>query len=84
MRRLWALVSSAIVLGPALVLFASLSTAQEAKLPRVGVILNDSPGPLFDSFRRGLAELGYVEGRSVIFEARFARGQLDRVVRTCR
>jgi ABC-type uncharacterized transport system substrate-binding protein len=79
MRRLRVLVSSTIVLGLALVLSASLSTAQEAKVPRVGIILNDGPGPVFDALRQGLAQLGYVEGRNIVIEGRFAQGQLDRV-----
>ena len=33
------------------------------------------PGPL----REGLRELGYVEGRNVTYEARFAEGKLDRL-----
>ena len=53
--------------------------AQETKLPRVGIILNDGPGPVFDALRQGLAELGYVEGRNIVIEGRFAEGHLDRV-----
>jgi putative ABC transport system substrate-binding protein len=79
MRRPSFLMLTTIVLTLALALSAGSPTAQEAKLPRVGVILNDGPGALFDSLRRGLAERGYVEGRNVVFEARFARGQLGRV-----
>jgi putative tryptophan/tyrosine transport system substrate-binding protein len=73
------LIPSTIVLGLALVLSANVSTAQQAKLPSVGVILNDGPGPIFDTLRQGFAELGYVEGRNIVVEGRFAHGQLDRV-----
>jgi putative ABC transport system substrate-binding protein len=52
---------------------------QDIKVPRVGVILNDSPGPVFDALRQGFAQLGYVEGRNIIIEGRFAHGNLDRV-----
>ena len=34
--------------------------------------------PLFDAFRQGLSDLGYVEGRNIVIEARFAEGQYDR------
>ena len=79
MRRLSTFLAKAFVSSLPLMMSANLSLAQESKVPRVGVILNDGPGLLFDTLRRGLAERGYVEGRNVIFEARFARGQLDRV-----
>jgi putative ABC transport system substrate-binding protein len=35
--------------------------------------------PLLDRFRRGLRELGYVEGRNLILEPRFAEGKLERL-----
>jgi putative ABC transport system substrate-binding protein len=40
-------------------------------------MVSGSPG-LLAAFRQGLRELGYVEGRSVVIEARDARGVLDR------
>src|SRR5262249_14774803 len=58
----------------------SLSPAQDAtRHPRVGIISNDGPGPVFDALRQGFAQLGYVEGRNIVFEGRFAHGNLDRV-----
>ncbi len=50
--------------------------------PRVAFLGNGSTafsGPLLDSFRAGLRELGYVEGQSVVIEARFADGKSERV-----
>jgi putative ABC transport system substrate-binding protein len=35
--------------------------------------------PLFGAFRQGLAELGYVEGRNVVIEPRFAERQSERL-----
>jgi len=29
--------------------------------------------PMFDAFRQGLRDLGYIEGRNIILEFRFAR-----------
>lgn len=55
-----------------------LATPQEAKAPRVGIIIPGGPGPVYDLIRQGFAQLGYVEGKSIIFEPRFARGQPDR------
>ena len=60
----------------ALVVLVSLAAveAQEAKRgPRVGIVLG---GPLasrqsqLDAFRQGMRDLGYIEGRSIIFEIR--------------
>ncbi len=58
---------------------APAMTQQPARIPRVG-FLNplDRTAPHFEAFRRGLADLGYVEGRNVVIEPRFAEGQYDR------
>lgn len=49
------------------------------KLLRIG-FLNplDRAAPHFTAFKQGLADLGYVEGRNVVIEPRFAEGQYDR------
>ncbi len=59
----------------------SPSVAQQpANIPRVGFLAPQGRSlPLFEAFRQGLAELGYVEGRNVVIEARFAEGQLERL-----
>jgi len=67
-------------------LAASLGTAAAQppeKVPRVGYI---SPGSSsdpfrlrrFEAFRQGLRELGYVEGRNIALEPRWAEGKYDR------
>ena len=56
--------------------------AQQAAVPMVGMLNPQSPGsiPLFlDAFRRGLAETGYVEGRNVVIEYRWAGDHFDRL-----
>jgi putative ABC transport system substrate-binding protein len=50
--------------------------AQQGKLARIGIIDNS---PLWDHFRQGLRDLGYVEGRTVAFEYREAGGDPDRL-----
>jgi putative ABC transport system substrate-binding protein len=53
-----------------------------SKVARVAVLTNGTVatnGHLTDAFVRGLAELGYVEGRNVEFDLRYAEGQLDRL-----
>ena len=54
---------------------------QPAKIPRVGVLVNGSApnNPATASLRSGLAQLGYVEGKSILIEDRYAEGRLDRV-----
>ena len=59
-----------------LLLTVVLADAQQTtKVPRIGYLgPSDSTSPLFESFRQGLRELGYVEGQNIIVEPRFAFG----------
>jgi putative ABC transport system substrate-binding protein len=51
---------------------------QPAKIPRVGLLSPADPmSPLFEAFRQGLADLGYVEGKNVVIVPRFAKGQYE-------
>jgi len=56
---------------------------QPAKVHRVGWLGLASPGPevlrIVDAFRQGLGELGYVEGRDIAFEYRWAHGRADQL-----
>jgi putative ABC transport system substrate-binding protein len=56
--------------------------AQQAAIPVIGFLSTTSAVPfahLVSGFRRGLQEIGYVEGRNVAIEFRWAEGQYDRV-----
>jgi putative ABC transport system substrate-binding protein len=46
------------------------------KIPRVGIlsVADSERAPMFDAFRAGLRDLGYVEGRNIILEFRLGRG----------
>ncbi len=48
-----------------------------AKVPRIGVLTTSASG--YEPFRQGLRELGYLEGKNVAIEYRFAEGKLDRL-----
>jgi putative tryptophan/tyrosine transport system substrate-binding protein len=74
----------AFVIGLGAVLAAPLAVeAQQAgKAYRVAFLTaysSETDLPLFDSFRHGMRELGYVEGRNVAYETRWAEGRLDRL-----
>ena len=73
---------SVIIAGLAgLLLAPERSTAQQprSKIPRVGIlsVADSERAPIFDAFREGLRDLGYVEGRNIILEFRLARGNLS-------
>jgi len=48
-----------------------------ARLPRIGILANYE-GSSWDGFRRGMRELGYVDGRTIAMHWRFADGKIDR------
>jgi ABC-type uncharacterized transport system substrate-binding protein len=56
--------------------------AQPAKIPRIGYLGPVSPSAgafLLESFRQGLRELGYVEGRNILIDYRWTEGMPDRL-----
>jgi putative ABC transport system substrate-binding protein len=78
--------SRKVVVGMALSLgFVLLPLATDAQQPvkvaRIGVLwsASESAGaPLLEAFRQGLRDLGYVEGKNVAFEYRWAEGKPER------
>jgi putative ABC transport system substrate-binding protein len=71
----------------AILVLASLHEAwaqqPTAKIPRIGFVSSaTAPGmraPTFDAFLHGLSDLGYVDGKSILVESRYAQGRLDRM-----
>jgi putative tryptophan/tyrosine transport system substrate-binding protein len=58
---------------------SSAEAQQPKKIPRIGYLgLSESPS-LDGGFRKGLRELGYVEGHNINVEYRFAEGKVDRL-----
>ena len=57
---------------------------QPGKLPRIGFVLASGPeGPALPPFRQGLRELGYIEGKNILVEYRYAEGMEDRTPGPC-
>jgi putative tryptophan/tyrosine transport system substrate-binding protein len=60
----------------------SASAQSPGTVPRIGLLDTGSlaaRASWWEAFRQGLRELGYVEGRSVTFEARGADGHYERL-----
>jgi putative ABC transport system substrate-binding protein len=64
----------------ALPLFLAPSVAQQPpKVPKVGFVAPQGRSlPLFDAFQRGLADLGYTDGKNIVIESSFAEGHYER------
>jgi putative ABC transport system substrate-binding protein len=72
-----------LVLLMVAIILASPHLAEAQAIPRVGFISStgapESSSPLFDAFRLGLRDLGYVEGKNIVIVHRYAEGRLDRM-----
>jgi putative ABC transport system substrate-binding protein len=54
---------------------------QLEKMPRVGVLVSlSAPHPFTEAFRSGMRDLGYIEGRNIAIEWRYADAQFGRAV----
>jgi putative tryptophan/tyrosine transport system substrate-binding protein len=74
-RRFMALLGSAVV-------WPLAARAQQGKMPVIGILASVSPAPyapFIAAIKEGLRQTGYVEGRNVAIEYRWAEGQYDRL-----
>jgi len=73
----------AFTLSPLLFALCAIAEAQQpAKIARIGYLTAASPFPISartEAFRQGLRELGYVEGKDIVIEYRYAEAKLDRL-----
>jgi ABC-type uncharacterized transport system substrate-binding protein len=77
-----AAVPSILLVVVLLVLGVIAEAQQPKKVPRIGFLSATSPSATahtLEAFRQGLREFGYVEGRNVTIEYRWAEGKLDRL-----
>ena len=72
-----------ILFAGALLAFSGTAQAQETKkVPLVGILFAATPSAnseRIEAFRQGLRERGYVEGKDVLIEQRYAEGNFDRL-----
>ena len=70
-----------LALRATLFAFCPPVNAQSAKkMARIGLLGQSNPSfasPQTDALREGLRELGYVDGKNILFERRYAEGELD-------
>src|SRR5262245_39524430 len=75
------------IAGALLLLTAPLAAAQRStpgKVIRVGVLWftsRQSAPDMWDAFRQGLQECGWVQGQNLVVEERSAEGQVERLAR---
>jgi ABC-type uncharacterized transport system substrate-binding protein len=59
---------------------APVVEAQQTKVPRIGVLwLGAPPNANLDAFIQGLRELGYIDGKNILIDFRFAEGKAERL-----
>jgi putative ABC transport system substrate-binding protein len=76
-RRFLAAAAALLTASP-----SALAQRSMAAVPRIGFLGVSTPAawaPRIEAFRAGLRELGYVEGRNIVIEYRFAEGRYDRL-----
>jgi putative tryptophan/tyrosine transport system substrate-binding protein len=65
-----------------LALCSAVDAQQPTKIPRIGYLSTVSPAvnaTRIEALRQGLRELGYVEGKNILIEWRYAEGKVDRL-----
>jgi putative tryptophan/tyrosine transport system substrate-binding protein len=68
-----------LAIGGLLLALGLCAEAQQSKNPRIGFLNAGSDTTSLKGFLQEFRNLGYVEGKNVTIESRFANGQLDRL-----
>jgi putative ABC transport system substrate-binding protein len=66
-------------------LCASADAQQPKKVPQIGFLAGVSPPTISartGAFRQGLRELGYIEGKNIVIEQRYAAGKIE-IIPSC-
>jgi ABC-type uncharacterized transport system substrate-binding protein len=75
--------ASSILVSLVLLAVVVIADSQQPnKIPRIGYVTGgdrSNPGPNIEAFRQGLRNLGYVEGKNILVEYRYAEANLDRI-----
>jgi putative ABC transport system substrate-binding protein len=61
---------------------ARAEAQQPARIPRIGILIPDSASVIsarLEAFRQRLRDLGYVEGKNIVIEYRYAEGKFERL-----
>jgi putative ABC transport system substrate-binding protein len=70
-RREFIMIASAVAAWPL------VAPAQQAQLPRIGILLVGNREPFSSVFREGLRDLGYIEHQNFLLEMRSSEGKLN-------
>src|SRR5213594_3824029 len=77
--RKWA---GIVAMGVVFTMCGAVAQAQQPKkVPRIGYLIAGTPSaqaPYIEAFRQGLRDLGYIEGKNIAIEYRYAQEKLER------
>ena len=74
--------ASILFAGALLAVAVAVEAQQQKKIPRIGFLTGTSPSSnsvRAETFRQGLRQLGYAEGKDIVIEFRHADVKLDRL-----